>query len=111
MKQKSIRHKAIRLIEQILRERYQPEKIVLFGSSSTGRLKPGSDIDLLIVKKTNQPFFRRLVEVRSLVSRWRKGIPFDPIVVTPQELSQRLARGDQFLADILRSGKVLYARP
>jgi predicted nucleotidyltransferase len=102
---------AIRRIGETLKERYRPEKIILFGSWAGGRPGRSSDIDLLIVKRTTQSFHRRLAAVRQLVSPYRRGIPFDPIVVTPQELSQRLAHGDQFLATILQSGKVLYARP
>lgn len=84
---------------------------MLFGSYAEGRQKAESDIDLLIVKRTSQPFYKRLEKVRKIVSPVRVGIPFDPIVVTPQELTARLELGDQFLGDILRSGKTLYAKP
>ncbi len=102
--------RVIQRIREVLKTRYQPERIVLFGSFATGRQKAESDIDLLIVKRTPQTFHQRLATVRQLVSPLRRGIPFDPIVLTPQELSRRLALGDQFLMDILQSGKVLYAK-
>jgi len=89
---------------------YQPEKIILFGSYASGSPTEESDLDLLIIKETRQPFFRRLVMVRRLVSDVRRGYPFDPLVVTPSELKRRLAKGDQFFADILTRGRVLYAR-
>ena len=111
MKKEGMGQRAIRLIRDILQTKYEPERIILFGSYATGRQALGSDIDLLIVKRTSQPFHRRLAEVRQLVSSCRRGIPFDPIVITPQELNRRIIRGDQFLANILRSGKVLYAKP
>ena len=103
--------KAIRNISRALERDYAPERIVLFGSYAEGRQKAESDIDLLIVKRTSQPFYKRLEKVRKIVSPVRVGIPFDPIVVTPQELTARLELGDQFLGDILRSGKTLYAKP
>lgn len=84
---------------------------MLFGSCAVGRQKAESDIDLLIVKQTAQPFYSRLAAVRRIVSSIRAGVPFDPIVVTPRELARRLEMGDQFLGGILRSGKVLYAKP
>jgi len=34
----------------------------------------------------------------------RAGLPLSPMVLTPEEVEQRLARGDQFVADILSSG-------
>lgn len=103
--------KIIRDISRVLEKNYTPERIVLFGSYATGRQKAESDIDLLIVKRTSQSFYKRLAKVRKIVSPLRAGMPFDPIVVTPQELIARLELGDQFLRDILRSGKTLYAKP
>ena len=97
-------------ISDVLEAEYKPEKVVLFGSFATGTAAKDSDIDLLIVKKTTIPFYKRLAEVRRIVSSVRRGIPFDPIVVTPVELSNRLKMGDLFLKDILQSGEVLYAK-
>lgn len=101
----------IRQISKALEKEYDPERIVLFGSCAVGRQKAESDIDLLIVKRTSLPFYSRLAVVRRIVSSIRVGMPFDPIVVTPRELTRRLEIGDQFLSDVLRSGKVLYAKP
>jgi predicted nucleotidyltransferase len=103
--------KIIQNISQALERNYAPDRIVLFGSYASGKQKADSDIDLLIVKKTSQPFYKRLATVRKIVSPMRAGMPFDPIVVTPQELTARLELGDQFLGGILRSGKTLYAKP
>lgn len=100
----------IRRISEAIEGQYDPERIVLFGSYATGRATKDSDIDLLIVKRTPLPFYKRLAEVRKLVSAVRKGAPFDPIVVTPDELTRRLKLGDRFLEDILDSGTVLYAK-
>lgn len=100
----------IQRIAGVLRARYRPERIILFGSCASGTVRRDSDIDLLIVKETAKPFFQRLVEVRQLVSTQRRGYPFEPIVVTPAELRRRLSRGDQFFADIVSHGRVLYAR-
>jgi hypothetical protein len=36
-------------------------------------------------------------------------IPLETLVLTPQEVSSRLAIGDQFLREILDKGEVLYA--
>lgn len=101
----------IRNISRALERDYAPERIVLFGSYAVGKQKTESDIDLLIVKRTSQPFYKRLATVRKIVSPMRAGMPFDPIVITPRELTTRLELGDQFLGDILRSGKTLYAKP
>ncbi|MFA5781386.1 MAG: nucleotidyltransferase domain-containing protein, partial [Bacteroidales bacterium] len=48
---------------------YSPEKIILFGSFASGNANENSDIDLLIVKKTKEPFYQRLRQVRKLFVR------------------------------------------
>ena len=41
----------IRSITAQIIDKYQPEKIILFGSSARGDLNPDSDVDLLIIKR------------------------------------------------------------
>lgn len=97
-------------ITKILAEKYNPEKIVLFGSHAYGKPSEESDIDLLIVMDTRSPFYKRLADIRRLVSEVRRGYPFEPIAVTPGELEERLVKKDSFFEEILKKGKVLYAR-
>lgn len=100
------------VIEEIVRRLvagYAPQKIILFGSHAHGEPDEDSDIDLLIVKETSDRFLDRLTKVRELAWGAHPHIPFGPIVLTPQEIEGRLKIGDQFIAQILRKGKVLYA--
>ena len=87
----------------------QPEKIILFGSYAYGEPDADSDLDLLIIKKTSERFIDRWVNVRQIVSDPKRSIPFEPIVLTPDEVKERLAIGDQFIEEILTKGEVLYA--
>lgn len=96
-----------RVVER-LRKEYQPTQVILFGSYARGRPRRDSDVDLFIVKNTPKPFYQRLLEVRQLVSPLLNGCPFDSIVVTPRELRRRLARGDQFIREIVTKGKLVY---
>ena len=93
-----------------LRRDYEPEQIILFGSYAYGNPNDESDLDLLIVKETNEPILARWSNVRKLVSDLRKGFGFSPIVITPSELEKRLGKGDQFFEEILSRGKKLYVR-
>jgi predicted nucleotidyltransferase len=88
---------------------YQPHRVILFGSYAHGEPREDSDIDLLIIKETNERFIDRWVAVRRIVSDPRRTVALETIVLTPQELSKRLAMGDQFVKEILEKGKVLYA--
>ena len=108
MTRRQAEHRVIHRVVEKLRKAYHPTQVVLFGSYAHGRPTPESDVDLLIVKDTAKPFYRRLFEVRRLVSPILRGRPFDPIVVTPAELRRRLAGGDQFLHDIVTRGKPVY---
>jgi hypothetical protein len=68
-----------------------------------------SDIDLLIVKKTQERFLDRVDTVRRTVTGLHPRIPLEPIVMTPDEIAERLSKGDQFVAEIIERGEVLYA--
>ncbi|MBI5893360.1 MAG: nucleotidyltransferase domain-containing protein [Deltaproteobacteria bacterium] len=93
-----------------LKENYQPEKIILYGSYAYGTPDEASDIDLLIIKKTNERPIDRRIAVRRLVSDIRRKIPFSSLVLTPEELADRLGIGDDFFIEITNKGRVLYER-
>ncbi len=88
---------------------YAPQKVILFGSYAYGDPRPGSDIDLLIIKDTSERFIDRWVTVRQILSDPERRFSLETFVLTPQEVSTRLAIGDQFLAEIMEKGEVLYA--
>lgn len=93
-----------------LRESYQPEKVILYGSYAYGAPGRDSDIDLLIIKRTQDRPIDRRITVRRLVSDLRRKIPFSSLVLTPEELADRLDMGDDFFVEITTRGKVLYER-
>ena len=99
----------VRKIVEKLVAGYSPQKVILFGSHAFGEPDSDSDIDLLIIKDTQESFFDRLTSARRAVSGAHKGVPLDILVFTPQELEARLKRGDQFLAEIFENGQLLYA--
>ena len=102
-------HTVIKKIVQRLVTGYPPEKIILFGSYAYGQPDADSDIDLLIIKATEERFFDRLHTVRRVTAGTHPHIPIEPIVLTPAEVQERLKAGDQFLSEILQRGEVLYA--
>ncbi|HHT9125821.1 MAG TPA: nucleotidyltransferase domain-containing protein [Candidatus Brocadiia bacterium] len=102
--------KVINDIAERIKEGYKPSKIILFGSYAYGKPHRDSDIDLLVVKETQDRPIDRRVTVRRIVSDVRRGFPFSAIVVTPKELNRRLEIGDQFFKEITTRGEVIYAR-
>ena len=100
--------KAIQAVAKLIAERFRPEKIILFGSHAYGQPKPWSDVDLLVVMKTDlAPRQQRLEIARYLSPR-----PFaiDIVVRTPSDLERRIALNDFFLREIVSKGKVMYER-
>lgn len=96
------------ILEKLL-SGYAPQKVILFGSYAYGNPRQDSDIDLLIIKNTSERFIDRWVTVRRLLSDPKRTISLETIVLTPEEISKRLAIGDQFLVEIMEKGEVLYA--
>jgi predicted nucleotidyltransferase len=99
------------LLEEITRrivDHFDPEKIVLFGSRSTGSSRTDSDVDLLVIMDTSESPIQRAIEVKR-ASRPRF-VSMDVLVKTPEEVEARLERGSFFLRQILEQGKVLYER-
>lgn len=96
------------MLQKLIAE-YTPRKVVLFGSYAYGAPGPDSDIDLLIIKETPERFIDRWVAVQRILTSTHRALPVETLVLTPQEIEDRLAIGDQFIAEILEKGEVLYA--
>ena len=104
---KLISKKEIKKIAQKIAERYDPEKIILFGSFAWGKPNQDSDVDLLIIKNTKQNFFERNAAVRKIIDGV---LPVDILVKTPEEVKNRLFLGDFFYKNIIKKGKNLYGK-
>ncbi|MEN6358384.1 MAG: nucleotidyltransferase domain-containing protein [Armatimonadota bacterium] len=99
---------AIKRIVDKLAAEYAPQRIILFGSYAEGHPGSDSDVDLLIVKDTQERFIDRWTTVRRILADRERKLPIDTLVMTPGEVADRLAAGDQFVAKIIREGRVLY---
>ena len=88
---------------------YHPQRIILFGSAARGEADAESDLDVLVIKDTTEPFVHRLETMAKLCPT---GVHADILVYTPEELKQMLADGNPFILQALQEGKVVYeARP
>ena len=100
--------KSMRPAIQKIADELKPEKIILFGSYAYGLPNPHSDVDLLIILKTNASLKDRSWKVSRLLLP--RPFPVDILVKTPKEVEKGLRSGDFFLKEILARGKVLYER-
>lgn len=103
-----ISQEEIRALADQIARKFNPHKIVLFGSYARGNYDPFSDVDLLVVLEKNQKGVDPEIEVALSVPH---KFPMDILVRSPQELAARLKMGDTFLHDIITNGVVLYERP
>jgi len=87
---------------------YQPEKIILFGSYADGTAKESSDIDLLLVKQTNEIPVDRAITVRKSLRSFL--FPMDILVYTPEEIENLKGSKYSFVSQVLKSGKIIYER-
>jgi uncharacterized protein len=85
-----------------------PQKIILFGSYVYGTPSDDSDVDLLVILDTQARPVDRYVSVSRLLRP--RPFPLDLLVKTPAEIAQAVARGDDFIREIVTQGRVLYER-
>jgi len=97
-----LRAEAQKISEQIVKA-YQPKQVVLFGSLSNGSPNP-ADIDLLVIKETDENKVRR---AQKLYRRIEWSFPLDLVVRTPAEVREGLDKGLPFYRNALK-GEVLY---
>ena len=84
---------------------YEPEKIILFGSMARGDADEYSDIDLIIIKQTDEKFIKRQVTAISFIPL---DIRADIFVYTPEEFQSMIDDENPFMERALQEGKVLY---
>lgn len=92
-----------------LREEAGAERIVLFGSEADGTTDEHSDVDLLVVVDSDEPHLDRWRRVRRLIAGSRQPVPLDLIVLTPDELEEKLRGGNALIEQILERGRTLHA--
>ncbi len=86
----------------------QPEKIILFGSRARGHARSDSDFDLLVIKDSDEPGYRRDAPLYLVLAGMNA--PVDLMVYTPEEVREWSAVPQAFVTTAIREGKVLYER-
>lgn len=82
------------------------EKAILIGSLASGKIHKASDIDLILVKKTEKKFLERLEEMYEVLE---PRVAVDIFVYTPEEFEE-MKEVNPFIKKALENGKLLYER-
>lgn len=95
-------------ITELIVARFQPKKVILFGSQAEGRPKADSDIDLLVVMESSHKPLERISSVRQVL----KGVlvPVDGFVLTPEEYEETKKVIGGLAYPATKYGKVLYEK-
>jgi predicted nucleotidyltransferase len=87
---------------------YEPDSVYLFGSWARGEADALSDLDLVIIKRTSDPFFERLREVARLLPVDAGGV--DILVYTPEEFQRMREERNAFAEMIEEEGVLIHGR-
>jgi predicted nucleotidyltransferase len=103
---KSLKDELERIVG-IIRTNYAPEKIVLFGSLATEHIHEWSDIDLLIIKRTDKRPIERTMELVGLV---KPKVGIDLFIYTPEEYELLINERYSFILNVIKTGKTVYEK-
>ena len=103
-----ITKKQINEIIKIIVKGYRPEKIILFGSYANRNPTEDSDLDLLLVKESKLPRYKRARAVHRLFVPYPCAM--DIIVYSKSEINKWKDVRNSFVHNVLKNGKVLYER-
>ena len=85
-------------------QKVKPQRIVLFGSYSTGTQREGSDIDLVVISDdfAGKDYWERIDILSAAI--FTVFAPIEATAMTPQEWES----GESRIVDFARNGEVVY---
>jgi predicted nucleotidyltransferase len=100
--------KEIQKMVKIIVERFDPERIILFGSHARAEANLDSDVDLLVVMKVEGSKREKQLELRTALHDIH--VSKDIIISLPEEFEWRKEIVGTIERPAFREGRVLYAR-
>ncbi len=103
----ALQTKLAEMVRRIV-ERFDPERIILFGSHARGEATEDSDVDLLVVLKDVASKRDKAIEIRGAL--FGLGVAKDVLVVSPEELERKKDLVGTIVYPALHEGRLLYER-
>jgi predicted nucleotidyltransferase len=100
--------KEIQKMVKIIVERFDPERIILFGSHARAEASLDSDVDLLVVMKVEGSKREKQLELRTALHDIH--VSKDIIISLPEEFEWRKEIVGTIERPAFKEGRVLYAR-
>jgi len=95
------------------RSRLRPISIILFGSAARGTERPTSDVDLVFVTETGKLAVKEEERLDSAMVELSSRFGSTPqvMVIGLRDFQRRAKKGDGFINEILRTGRVIHGKP
>jgi predicted nucleotidyltransferase len=98
--------RVIRRFAREVAERFQPDKIILFGSHAYGTPHADSDVDIMVVMRCRN----QIAQACKIELACEPPFALSLIVRTPANLKWRLQEGELFHTEVMSKGKTLYEK-
>lgn len=98
----------IRTAAERISEKFNPERIILFGSYAKGTATIHSDIDLLVIFDKVEDNRKQLIAIKDLLIDCP--IPEDIIVASKEEVEKYIHFASSVIRFAMQEGKVIYER-
>ena len=108
MRKKRVTKKLLREITRRIVDRFDPHKIILFGSHARGNADPESDIDILVIMPVEGSKREKAVEIGMALNEF--SIAKDIFVNTPDQFAWRRKTTGTLEHPADREGIILYER-
>ncbi len=99
----------IHAVAKLIADRFDPEKVILFGSHARGNAGSHSDVDILVVLKSLDNWPKHDNPIRAAIAE-EFVLPVDVLVTTPERLASQRDNPYSFVNTALESQEVLYKR-
>jgi predicted nucleotidyltransferase len=99
--------KDIQALADKIAAKFNPERIILFGSYAAGMAGPDSDVDLLVVLPFEGKNFRKSLEIVNAVNPMFSA---DILARKPDDTQWRYRNGDPLVKEAIDHGRTLYER-
>ncbi|MBQ8179520.1 MAG: nucleotidyltransferase domain-containing protein [Candidatus Methanomethylophilaceae archaeon] len=87
-------------------ERFSPDKVVVYGSVARGVADEHSDLDLLVVMETDEPYFEFVSGIVLAVSDI--DVAKDIMMISTEEFDRTWDNPYSYAGQIMRTGRIVY---
>lgn len=101
-----ISQETVEHIVQTIVDNIRPQKVFLYGSYVYGQPTEDSDLDILIIKESDLPRYKRAREIHRLFNPYP--CPMDILIYTPREAERFRDHPSAFIHTVLEKGRLVY---